>query len=80
MLESEQARNTAQACLYLCLDYGLKLIHPAMPFVTEELWQRLPGRGTLGENTFQAKREVRNGFSGSILLVFIKKPVKQNGR
>lgn len=44
-----QARGIAQSCLYLCLDYGLKLIHPIMPFVTEELWQRLPGRGTLGE-------------------------------
>ena len=25
------------------------MAHPLMPFVTEELWQRLPGRGTMGE-------------------------------
>ncbi|CAN0465816.1 unnamed protein product, partial [Laminaria digitata] len=43
------ARGIAQSCLYLCLDYGLKLIHPIMPYVTEELWQRLPGRGSMGE-------------------------------
>ena len=30
------------------LEQGLKILHPMMPFVTEELWQRLPGRGTLG--------------------------------
>ncbi|CAM9348180.1 unnamed protein product [Chrysoparadoxa australica] len=38
----------AQACLYLCLDWGLRLLHPMMPFVTEDLWQRLPGRGSMG--------------------------------
>ncbi|CAN0320228.1 unnamed protein product, partial [Hapterophycus canaliculatus] len=46
--DTSQARGIAQSCLYLCLDYGLKLIHPVMPFVTEELWQRLPGRGSMG--------------------------------
>lgn len=29
--------------LYECLDVGLRLLHPMMPFVTEELYQRLPG-------------------------------------
>ncbi|GFQ01299.1 valine--tRNA ligase [Phtheirospermum japonicum] len=36
------ARRYAQDTLWLCLDYGLRLLHPFMPFVTEELWQRLP--------------------------------------
>lgn len=35
-------KNSAQQTLYTCLDYGLRLLHPFMPFVTEELWQRLP--------------------------------------
>jgi valyl-tRNA synthetase len=39
------AQTLSRHILYLCLDHGLKLLHPIMPFVTEELWQRLPGRG-----------------------------------
>ena len=41
-------RWAAQATLWVALDSGLRMLHPMMPFVTEELWQRLPGRGTLG--------------------------------
>lgn len=41
---SLETRRSAQNTLYTCLDYGLRLLHPFMPFVTEELWQRLPRR------------------------------------
>jgi valyl-tRNA synthetase len=33
----------AQDVAYYCLDNLLRLLHPMMPFVTEELWSRLPG-------------------------------------
>ncbi|XP_054786171.1 valine--tRNA ligase, mitochondrial 1 isoform X2 [Prosopis cineraria] len=35
-------RRSAQDTLWFCLEIGLRLLHPFMPFVTEELWQRLP--------------------------------------
>jgi valyl-tRNA synthetase len=35
--------TTAQAVALFCLDNLLRLLHPFMPFVTEELWSRLPG-------------------------------------
>ena len=38
-------KRQARLTLYVCLEYGLRLLHPLMPFVTEELWQHLPGRG-----------------------------------
>lgn len=41
-----KVRTSAQQTLHTCLDYGLRLLHPFMPFVTEELWQRLPKRST----------------------------------
>jgi len=46
--ENKDSRWAAQATLWVSMEAGLKLLHPMMPFVTEELWQRLPGRGTLG--------------------------------
>lgn len=41
---SPTMRRSAQQTLYTSLDLGLRLLHPFMPFVTEELWQRLPRR------------------------------------
>ena len=37
-----KGRDAAKQCLWACLDAGLRLLHPLCPFVTEELWQRLP--------------------------------------
>ena len=41
----EEAKEASRQTLCLCLDMGLRLLHPFMPFVTEELWQHLPKRG-----------------------------------
>lgn len=41
---SPEESQSAQQTLYTALECGLKLIHPFMPFLTEELWQRLPRR------------------------------------
>ncbi|CAM4561852.1 valine--tRNA ligase isoform X1 [Lepidochelys kempii] len=39
------AVTAARSTLYTCLDAGLRLLAPFMPFVSEELFQRLPRRG-----------------------------------
>ncbi|KIM30663.1 hypothetical protein M408DRAFT_328197 [Serendipita vermifera MAFF 305830] len=44
LTDDPATRKSAQDTLYNCLDHGLRLLHPMMPFVTEELWQRLPRR------------------------------------
>eukprot|EP00388_Colpodella_angusta_P027438 GDKK01009426.1.p1 GENE.GDKK01009426.1~~GDKK01009426.1.p1 ORF type:complete len:1042 (-),score=389.21 GDKK01009426.1:184-3285(-) len=35
-------QRTALEVLYTCLDKGLRLLHPMTPFVTEELYHRIP--------------------------------------
>ncbi|XP_075042710.1 valine--tRNA ligase [Mixophyes fleayi] len=42
----ETAIAVAQYTLYTCLDAGLRLLSPFMPFITEELYQRLPRRSS----------------------------------
>jgi len=36
-------RTVAQNVLITTLDTSLRMLHPFMPYITEELWQRLPG-------------------------------------
>merc|ERR1711988_16518 len=45
---NEGKRRCAQITLFAALEHGLRLIHPVMPFVSEELWQRLPATENKG--------------------------------
>ena len=38
-------RKLVQMILVHCLDNSLRLLHPFMPFVTEEIWQNIPHKG-----------------------------------
>ena len=42
--EGEDAQNARQVLLYV-LDKILRLLHPFMPYITEEIWQTLPHEG-----------------------------------
>ncbi len=43
LAEPGDDREIARALLVHCFDQGLRLLHPIMPFITETMWQRLPG-------------------------------------
>ncbi len=43
--EDPIARAVTQHTLVEALETTLRLLHPFMPFVTEDIWQRLPHRG-----------------------------------
>ncbi|MGD8737185.1 MAG: valine--tRNA ligase, partial [Anaerolineae bacterium] len=56
--EDLAAKSTAQATLVAVLEKALRLLHPFMPFVTEEIWQHLkaswPGGESWGESLMLA--------------------------
>ncbi|MHB1311513.1 MAG: valine--tRNA ligase [Gemmatimonadaceae bacterium] len=43
LAEPGEDRELTRALLVHCFDQGLRLLHPIMPFITETLWQKLPG-------------------------------------
>ncbi|WP_042146177.1 valine--tRNA ligase [Paucisalibacillus sp. EB02] len=58
--EDEKAKKTTQSVLAYVLDQTMRLLHPFMPFITEEIWQKLPHQG---ESITVAKwPEVREDF------------------
>jgi|APLak6261679142_1056127.scaffolds.fasta_scaffold00820_5 valyl-tRNA synthetase len=40
--EDVHARDATRSVLVFCLDQILRLMHPFMPFISEEIWQKLP--------------------------------------
>ena len=43
--ENEKSKLAAQKVLVYVLDQTLRLLHPIMPFITEEIWQAIPHAG-----------------------------------
>ncbi len=56
--EDPQAKLTAQYYALNTLESLLRLLHPVMPFITEEIWQKLPGtEGTIMRAQYPEKDE-----------------------
>jgi valyl-tRNA synthetase len=47
--EEPNRKKAAQTTLVMTLETALRLLHPIMPFITEEIWQKLPGEIRGGE-------------------------------
>ncbi|RJE47068.1 MULTISPECIES: valine--tRNA ligase [unclassified Dehalobacter] len=45
MKENQSERQIAQRILFEVLEGTMRLLHPFMPFLTEEIWQHLPVKG-----------------------------------
>jgi valyl-tRNA synthetase len=56
--EDLKAKLTAQYYALNTLESLLRLLHPVMPFITEEIWQKLPGtEGTIMRAQYPAREE-----------------------
>jgi len=56
--EREEDKKTGRAVLLTVLETVLQLLHPFAPFVTEEIWQALPGeRGSIMHSSFPVVNE-----------------------
>ncbi|MBL7151305.1 MAG: valine--tRNA ligase [Candidatus Omnitrophica bacterium] len=54
MIKSDIGNKHNQVVMYKVLEKSLRVLHPFMPFITEELWQRLQGflpKGTVPANS-----------------------------
>jgi valyl-tRNA synthetase len=60
--ETSAKRTESRSRLLTVLDQALRLLHPFMPYITEDLWQRLPG---IGENLLHP---AYTGVTPSIML------------
>ena len=43
--ENEEQKKTTRSVLAYVLDMTMRMLHPYMPFITEEIWQKLPHTG-----------------------------------
>ena len=69
--EDERAKSITRRVLARCLEASFRLLHPFMPFVTEELWQKLPAsvrspraNGTEAPHLCVAKFPAAGDFAG----------------
>jgi len=68
--ENQERKVVARYVLWHTLDHLLRLLHPFMPFITEEIWQSLPKAGARNEERGTRKFEPRtsNLEPASIML------------
>ena len=65
-----EAEKQARRTLVYVLDSCLRLLHPFMPFITEELWQRLPHDGPSRLPRATRCDGAATVVGGEVLLIF----------
>lgn len=75
--EEGVSKKTAQTVLLYVLKNILKLLHPFMPFITEEIWQHLPNNDeALIMSSWPKYKEELNFKAAEMAIEFIKSGIK----
>jgi valyl-tRNA synthetase len=70
------SRKATQQVLMKVLNIILKLLHPFMPFITEEIWQKLPGnKGSIMISPLPRKNDSLINLPAEEALEIIKEVV-----
>lgn len=76
--EDQESKETAEKVLLLVLKNILKLLHPFMPFITEEIWQHLPiDEAPLIVNTWPKYREDLSFVDAERHIEYIKTAISK---
>jgi valyl-tRNA synthetase len=65
-LKDKKSEKGVTWCLLYCLDSALRLLHPVMPFVTEEIWQQVRSLG--GELWRDAAPDSKEAVPESVMM------------
>jgi valyl-tRNA synthetase len=65
-LKDKKSEKGVTWCLLYCLDSALRLLHPVMPFVTEEIWQQVRSLG--GELWRDATPDSKEAVPESVMM------------
>ncbi len=75
--ENKRSKEIAQKVLLNVLENILKLLHPFMPFITEEIWQHLPNRETpLIVSSWPVYEEEKSHSEAEKRMAFIMNAIK----
>lgn len=75
--ENISSKHKAEKVLVFVLKNILKLLHPFMPFITEEIWQHLPGNDTpLILSSWPVYKDELNFLEAEESIEFIKSGIK----
>ncbi|MFC4403964.1 valine--tRNA ligase [Gracilibacillus xinjiangensis] len=71
--EDEEAKLTTRSVLAYVLDNTMRMLHPFMPFVTEEIWQQLPheGESIVLSSWPTVKQELSNPEASHVMQQFV---------
>jgi valyl-tRNA synthetase len=74
---SKESRKTAQTVLHHALLHTLELLHPFMPFLSEEIWQHLPHTGeSIMIATWPAADAEQSDAESEALMEFLMEAIR----